>query len=165
MDKTTALALLQNEDATVTEIAQSEKDLRKALADIVLLPTDGAKTEFDSIVKEAEALKEADYTSESWAALQAAIKEAKEICKDATKVSQVEAAKKKVDEAMAALVEVVKDPVVTPSEEPGASPSANPGTNPSASLKILLLEIKYFKKKSLSKISLKKEQVMIIIFL
>lgn len=127
-----ALEVLQKGDATLTEIIQSDKRLRKALGDIVLRPVEGPKAEVEQAIKEAQALKEADYTPESWAALQAAIKEAQEICKDATKISQVEEAKKKVEDAMAALVKAsVTDPGAEPSKNPDTPSSAEPSTNPS----------------------------------
>lgn len=136
-----ALELLQKEDATFAEIIQSDKQLRKAMGEIVLRPVDGPKAEVDQAIKEAQALKEADYTPESWAALQTAIREAQEICKDATRVSQVAEAKKKIDDALAGLVKVSgTDPTAAPSTVPGtdpstkpsATPSVKPSTNPSA---------------------------------
>lgn len=128
-----ALELLQKEDATLAEIIEGEKQLRRALGEIVLRPIDGPKAEVDNAIKEAQALKEADYTPESWAALQAAIKEAQDIIKDATTVTQVAEAKKKIDDAVAALVKAAAgDPTVTPGTDPSTKPSADPGTKPSA---------------------------------
>lgn len=133
-----AMTVLQKEDVSLTDIINCDKKLKQASGAIVLLPTDTAKAECDKKIQEAEALKESDYTAESWAALQTALTEAKKLMETATRVSEVEAAEKMISDAMAALVksdgnEPGTTPSAAPSNNPSTSPSASPSTSPSVS--------------------------------
>lgn len=79
----------------------------------------------EEAVEDAKALKEEDYTAESWAALEEALEEAEDTLKDPTSTQEeVDAATENLKEAMDALEEKSEDPTTVPSEpeEPSSAP-------------------------------------------
>lgn len=113
----------------VSDIVRVEATLKKAMSEAILLPTEDAVKVLDATVAEVKKLQEGDYTPETWKALQDAVKAGEEIKQTGT-ISQIEAANKKIEDAVKALVKV-SDTSTTPSPNPGqdnpATPSPNPG--------------------------------------
>lgn len=75
-------------------------------------PVKEAKEQLAAVVSDAEKLKESDYTAESWAALVEALDAASKLTNDST-LEEVNAAKKKIADAVEGLVKAGNDP--TPS--------------------------------------------------
>lgn len=87
--------------ATQAEIDRAWKDLSGA---IQMLNFRSDKTELRALIAQAEGLKEADYTADSWAALQAALDHAKEIeASDTALTDSIEEACDALRQAMNAL--------------------------------------------------------------
>ena len=89
-----AKTVIANENATQQDIDDAADALRDAIDGLIKR---GDKTELNSLIEEAEALDEADYTIGTWAALIEALEAAKDVASD------VDATQAEVDEAKAAL--------------------------------------------------------------
>lgn len=119
----------------INKVLQSLEDMTELL---VPADTADARKAMDDAVAEAEALKEGDYTAESWAALQTAVEAAKNVSENALN-SEIEALSKAVTDAMAALEKVnsgeepqptdtTETPVPDqPTNSPGNTPTDAPG--------------------------------------
>ena len=87
----------------------------------------------EKVIQSAEALKEADYTADSWKVLQVALKNAKsalEAKKDQTSVDNAAAS---LNKAMEALVKADgSTPTPTPTTTPTATPAASKSTTPTS---------------------------------
>lgn len=119
------------EDGTISQVEAAQKRLEEAKEALTLAPVDDAKAALSNVLKEVEVLKEADYTVESWKALQDAVEEAKALSDTAT-LSEVQAAQKKIEDAKKALEK--SEQLSSPSPAPGQNPSGNtpaPGQDPS----------------------------------
>lgn len=104
---------LANEAATAQEKAEAERNLKAAMDALVK----AADTEaLETLVQEAEALNEADYTSESWNTLAEALKAARQLLADGD-VSQEE-----VDKAAAAIEKAVESLEKKPEDKPDDKP-------------------------------------------
>lgn len=80
----------------------------------------------EAAVEKAKTLEEEDYTEESWAALEEALKNAEDVLKDPTATQEeVDAAAEALEEAMEALEEKPEEPTTAPTE-----PSEEPTTAP-----------------------------------
>lgn len=89
---------------TVAEYAEYEAALRKAAEGLQPLPADQAVAELNTVLAEIQgSLKEADYTAESWKALQDVIKEAEQLKTSGT-ISQIEAMQGRLEEAVNTLI-------------------------------------------------------------
>lgn len=90
-----------DETATQAEIDEAWKNLTRA---IQMLEFRSDKTELRALIAQAEALKEADYTTDSWNALQTALAHAKEIeASDTALTDSINEAAAALREAIAAL--------------------------------------------------------------
>ena len=96
-------------DASSEEIRTAYIELAKAQTALVKLAD---KTELNTAITEAEALKEADYIAESWTPFQEKLQAAKEIA------AKEDATQKEVDDALDALKEA-KEALVKNDPEPG----------------------------------------------
>lgn len=100
---TKAIEVEADENATQSEIDDAWKALTKA---IQMLEFRSDKTELRALIAQAEALNEADYTAESWSALQSALAHAKEIEASETALTDsINEAAAALREALAALQE------------------------------------------------------------
>lgn len=95
-----AIAVYTNPDATQAEVDAAEAALRAALSKLL---SRADKTELLSLIETAEALNGADYTADSWAALQAALDAARGVAAD------VNAEQTEVDAAAAALQQAIAE--------------------------------------------------------
>ncbi len=101
-------ALTSTDQATVNTAAQK---LREAIAALVKAPTPIDYSELNKQITAAEALKEADYTADSWAAMQTALTAARAAL-SATTQADVDAAATALKNAIAALVKATVTPTV-----------------------------------------------------
>lgn len=93
-----AVAVLENPDASQADVDKALNTLQEALAALEEKPVQTVdKTKLNASITQAEALKEADYTPESWKAFAAALQTAQDVLKD-DKASQAD-----VDQALDAL--------------------------------------------------------------
>ena len=110
-----ANAIKNKADATQEEVNGAAKTLNDAMDNLV--EKSGKKvdtTALDAAIAEAEGLTEADYTAESWAALQTALEAAKETKQNANATQDdVDEATEALTDAIAALEEKGEEPVVT----------------------------------------------------
>ena len=132
-----ALAGAKKASGKISQIEDAQKKVEDAVAALGKMPTDEAKAALETaIASVTKDLKESDYTPDSWKVLQDALAEA-EVLKETGTISQIQAAQKKVQDAVAALVktgtEPSEKPSTKPSADPGTKPSSNPGTEPSTS--------------------------------
>ena len=129
-----AKAVVKNKDASQEEVNEAAKKLEEAIKGLDVLK--GDTTALDAKLAEIKELDESKYTEESWAALMAAVEEAKGL--DAENATQVE-----VDEVVAKLtkaVDALEEKVVIepekptdpekPSEKPEVKPEEKPATKP-----------------------------------
>ena len=125
-----AKAVLENKDASQEEVNEAAKKLEDAIKGLDVLKGDTAA--LDAKLAEIEKLDEKKYTADSWAALMAAVEEAK-----ATDLEN--ATQKDVDEVVAKLtkaVEGLEEKVViepekpTEPEKPETKPEIKPETKP-----------------------------------
>ena len=125
-----AKAVLENKDASQEEVNEAAKKLEDAIKGLDVLKGDTAA--LDAKLAEIKELDEKKYTAESWAALMAAVEEAKDL--DAENATQ-----KDVDEVVAKLtkaVEGLEEKVViepekpTEPEKPETKPEIKPETKP-----------------------------------
>lgn len=119
--KTAALAATQK--ATPTPEAVDTTALEKAIAD-------------------AEALKEADYTADSWKAVQTALTAAKSALSAKESQSAVDTAKDALNTAVKGLVKA-PTPTATPTAMPTATPTATPTETPTEQVAYVLMNIPY----------------------
>ena len=97
-----AKAVLDDPDALQPAIDEAKKALDDAMAALVKR---GDKTELQKAVDEAKRLIEADYTTDSWAALKAALEAAQTVLDNVDALqTEIDAAEKALEETMAALV-------------------------------------------------------------
>ena len=125
-----AKAVVKNKDASQEEVNEAAKKLEEAIKGLDVLK--GDTTALDAKLAEIKELDESKYTEESWAALMAAVEEAKGL--DAENATQVE-----VDEVVAKLTKAVdglEEKVViepekpTVPEKPETKPEIKPETKP-----------------------------------
>ena len=125
-----AKAVVKNKDASQEEVNEAAKKLEEAIKGLDVL--EGDTTALDAKLAEIKELDESKYTEESWAALMAAVEEAKGL--DAENATQVE-----VDEVVAKLtkaVDALEEKVViepekpTVPEKPETKPEIKPETKP-----------------------------------
>ena len=125
-----AKAVVKNKDASQEEVNEAAKKLEEAIKGLDVLK--GDTTALDAKLAEIKELDESKYTEESWAALMAAVEEAKGL--DAENATQVE-----VDEVVAKLtkaVDALEEKVViepekpTVPEKPETKPEIKPETKP-----------------------------------
>lgn len=148
---------------TVSQITAAQKKVEDAVSSLQKQSTEGAKADLDKVLQTAAALKESDYTADSWKALQDAIKEAQEISKTGT-VSQIAAAQKKVEDAAAALVKATPaDPGTSPSPDPGTSsdPKPNATKKPSGNKKVTTKKVK-IKQVTIKKVKSPKKKTILV---
>lgn len=111
-------------DASQEEVNEAAKKLEDAIKGLDVLK--GDTTALDAKLAEIKKLDEKKYTADSWAALMAAVEEAKGL--DAENATQVE-----VDEVVAKLTEAVdalEEKVVIEPEKPSEKPETKPETKP-----------------------------------
>ena len=121
-----AKAVVENKDASQEEVNEAAKKLEEAIKGLDVLK--GDTTALDAKLAEIKKLDEKKYTADSWAALMAAVEEAKGL--DAENATQVE-----VDEVVAKLtkaVDALEEKVVIEPEKPTVpeKPSEKPETKP-----------------------------------
>ena len=125
-----AKAVVKNKDASQEEVNEAAKKLEDAIKGLDVLK--GDTTALDAKLAEIKKLDESKYTEESWAALMAAVEEAKGL--DVENATQVE-----VDEVVAKLtkaVDALEEKVViepekpTVPEKPETKPEIKPETKP-----------------------------------
>ena len=121
-----AKAVVKNKDASQEEVNEAAKKLEDAIKGLDVLK--GDTTALDAKLAEIKKLDEKKYTADSWAALMAAVEEAKGL--DAENATQVE-----VDEVVAKLtkaVDALEEKVVIEPEKPTVpeKPSEKPETKP-----------------------------------
>ena len=125
-----AKAVVKNKDASQEEVNEAAKKLEDAIKGLDVLK--GDTTALDAKLAEIKKLDEKKYTADSWAALMAAVEEAKGL--DAENATQVE-----VDEVVAKLtkaVDALEEKVViepekpTVPEKPETKPEIKPETKP-----------------------------------
>ena len=121
-----AKAVVKNKDASQEEVNEAAKKLEEAIKGLDVLK--GDTTALDAKLAEIKKLDEKKYTADSWAALMAAVEEAKGL--DAENATQVE-----VDEVVAKLtkaVDALEEKVVIEPEKPTVpeKPSEKPETKP-----------------------------------
>ena len=121
-----AKAVVENKDASQEEVNEAAKKLEEAIKGLDILK--GDTTALDAKLAEIKKLDEKKYTADSWAALMAAVEEAKGL--DAENATQVE-----VDEVVAKLtkaVDALEEKVVIEPEKPTVpeKPSEKPETKP-----------------------------------
>ncbi len=120
-------------DMMFSGVMAALQKVQDALDALEMIPTDDAVAELDSVLQSVDQLNSTDYTEESWNALQTALEEARQAKENGT-VSQIEAAQKKVEDAIAALATPSVE-TEAPSQEPGTqteAPSQEPGTETEA---------------------------------
>lgn len=108
-----AMALLSNPDATQAQVDAAAEALRAAIGALELLPEPVVDfSKLQAAVENAQSLNAEDYTAESFAAVEAALEQARQVLAnpDATQ-EEVDAAEKALQDAVAALE---KAPVVVP---------------------------------------------------
>ena len=98
---TTARDIAAKTDATKEEVESAVAALLTALDSLVQRATATEKSALDSIIAQAESLAEADYTAESWNALQSVLVAAKAVA------ANIDATQTEVIDARAALSEVI----------------------------------------------------------
>lgn len=126
-----ALAEAKKASGKISQIEDAQKKVEDAVAVLGKMPTDEAKAALETaIASTAKDLKESDYTPDSWKVLQDALAEA-EALKETGTISQIQAAQKKVQDAVASLVKKGTEPSAKPSTKPSADPSTKPSSNPS----------------------------------
>lgn len=106
-----AKTLLTDELCSVEEYVACQQELKEAMSLIIPLPTDTAVQELEAVKAELASLKETDYTPESWKALQDAVSEADNM-KEEGLISQIQAAQKKLEEAISQIVPLSTDTAV-----------------------------------------------------
>ena len=121
-----AKAVVENKDASQEEVNEAAKKLEDAIKGLDVVK--GDTTVLDAKLAEIKKLDEKKYTADSWAALMAAVEEAKGL--DAENATQVE-----VDEVVAKLtkaVDALEEKVVIEPEKPTVpeKPSEKPETKP-----------------------------------
>ena len=121
-----AKAVVENKDASQEEVNEAAKKLEEAIKGLDVLK--GDTTALDAKLAEIKKLDEKKYTADSWAALMAAVEEAKGL--DAENATQVE-----VDEVVAKLtkaVDALEEKVVIEPEKPTVpeKPETKPETKP-----------------------------------
>ena len=121
-----AKAVVENKDASQEEVNEAAKKLEEAIKGLDVVK--GDTTALDAKLAEIKELDEKKYTADSWAALMAAVEEAKGL--DAENATQVE-----VDEVVAKLtkaVDALEEKVVIEPEKPTVpeKPSEKPETKP-----------------------------------
>ena len=124
-----AKAVVENKDASQEEVNEAAKKLEEAIKGLDVVK--GDTTALDAKLAEIKKLDEKKYTADSWAALMAAVEEAKGL--DAENATQVE-----VDEVVAKLTKAVdaleepEKPTVPekPSEKPETKPETKPEVKP-----------------------------------
>ena len=121
-----AKAVVKNKDASQEEVNEAAKKLEDAIKGLDVLK--GDTTALDAKLAEIKKLDEKKYTADSWAALMAAVEEAKGL--DAENATQVE-----VDEVVAKLtkaVDALEEKVVIEPEKPTVpeKPETKPETKP-----------------------------------
>ena len=121
-----AKAVVENKDASQEEVNEAAKKLEEAIKGLDVVK--GDTTALDAKLAEIKKLDEKKYTADSWAALMAAVEEAKGL--DAENATQVE-----VDDVVAKLtkaVDALEEKVVIEPEKPTVpeKPSEKPETKP-----------------------------------
>ena len=121
-----AKAVVENKDASQEEVNEAAKKLEEAIKGLDVVK--GDTTALDAKLAEIKKLDEKKYTADSWAALMAAVEEAKGL--DAENATQVE-----VDEVVAKLtkaVDALEEKVVIEPEKPTVpeKPETKPETKP-----------------------------------
>lgn len=87
--------------STAADLKEAQAELEKAVKG--LAPREDT-SELEAKIRQAAALKESDYIADSWAALQAAIKNAQDVCQDAdSSASTIKAAGNAIDKAISQL--------------------------------------------------------------
>lgn len=125
--------VLDDKAATQTKINDAVQSLNDAVAALVKLATEEDKSALEEVVKETEKLNKSEYTAESYKAVQDAIDAANAIMKkDGATQSEIEAAKKAVADAVAALVKVSGDNNggQTPGDNTNNNGSTDDGSDP-----------------------------------
>ena len=88
-------------------------------------------TALEEAIAKADALKEADYTAESWASMQMELAEAKEALEKKQSQGTVDEATEHLNAAIEALVKASTDtPTPTPTETPTVTPTETPTVTP-----------------------------------
>ncbi len=101
---TNAKTVAASEDATQVEVDIAKTCLQAAIDKLEVVIPEADKTALNTAITAAEALVEADYTAETWAAMQTALSEAKTVAanEEATQ-EEVDAAAKALNDAVTAL--------------------------------------------------------------
>lgn len=117
-----AEAMLENADVDQETVDAMEEKVLEAIEALELKPEPVDKSALEKVIKEAETLKEKDYTAESWKAMQDALKAAQVVSedKDATE-ENVEAARASLAKALENLVKE-EDEKPTPDPKPEQKP-------------------------------------------
>ena len=98
-----AKAVLADDDATQQAVNDAAAALESAMEALV---ERGDKTALEALIDEAEALKEADYTADTWAAFEEALNAAQTVAADADALQgEIDDAAEALESAMEALVE------------------------------------------------------------
>ena len=125
-----AKAVVKNKDASQEEVNEAAKKLEDAIKGLDVLK--GDTTALDAKLAEIKKLDEKKYTADSWAALMAAVEEAKGL--DAENATQVEVGEvvAKLTKAVDALEEkvVIEPEKPTVPEKPSEKPETKPETKP-----------------------------------
>ncbi|WP_164507876.1 polysaccharide lyase family 8 super-sandwich domain-containing protein [Lacticaseibacillus suibinensis] len=124
--RVSAQAVAADPEATQAAVDVATKALNEAIKGLAKVADTSA---LEAALAAAGKYDEKAYTKASWAALQAAITEAKALTSDATQTA-VDAATAKVNAAMKALVAVTPDPEPAPEPEPEPKPEPEPAPNP-----------------------------------
>ncbi|OCN06357.1 hypothetical protein A4S06_01175 [Erysipelotrichaceae bacterium MTC7] len=130
---TSAKSVLANADATQDEVNAAKAALETAVANLKGAVVSVDKTELQTSITNAEALKEVDYTPETWKGVVEALANAKAVManEEATQ-EEVDVAKTKLVDAISKLSKVSEKPnVEAPSIAPGDNNKPSTGTNTS----------------------------------
>lgn len=116
------LAALQNEEKVLPSVIRNAvTETENAVSGLNLADTTAIRKELSNTVSDAKALNQSEYTADSWKELQNAIVAAENVADDAT-ISEVEALKKAVDDAVQGLKKV------TPATTQAPNNTSNPST-------------------------------------
>ena len=112
--------VLADPTATQSEIDAAAAALEEAIAalEVYVEPVD--KSQLEKAIEKADALEEEDYSTKSWAAMEAALKVAEKVYADE------DATQEEVDDATDALLKAIKALVPTTGKNPGTGDDSQP---------------------------------------
>ena len=139
------VANIENWD-TVSTATRTSTAVRNAALEAVKKATPAAvdTAALEKAIADAEALNEADYTADSWKAVQTALTEAKSALSAKESQSAVDTAKDTLNTAVKGLVNAPA-PTAIPTATPTATPTAIPTETPSEQVSYVLMNIPYDK--------------------